>query len=99
LKGAESGNAACATNLGQCYEHGIGVPQDHKAALNWTRKGAELGDPVAVRNLQAYDPPTNAESATVARGGRGETAGLHRVGYDVDRCLVCNAKRSAAAQR
>ena len=37
--------------LGDMYDNGWGVPQDHAKAANWYRKAAEQGDAKAQHNL------------------------------------------------
>ncbi len=44
---AMSGNPRAASDLGQCYAVGRGVPQDYSEAAKWFRKAAEQGLPVA----------------------------------------------------
>jgi TPR repeat protein len=52
-KGAEQGHMAAQDNLGQCYEFGEGVEQDHKQAVSWYEKGAAQGYPYAQYDLGA----------------------------------------------
>ena len=48
---AEQGDAKAQNNLGVCYEHGNGVPQDLGEAVKWYRKAAEQNDATAQNNL------------------------------------------------
>ena len=48
---AEQGNAIAQLNLGDMYLEGLGVPQDNKEAVKWTRLSAEQGDAEAQYNL------------------------------------------------
>lgn len=43
LKKAEHGDANAQYNLGFMYLIGLGVPQDHEQALDWSTKAAEQG--------------------------------------------------------
>lgn len=47
---ADKGDAKAQALLGEIYDNGKGVPQDHKEAALWLRKAAEQGD----MNAQAY---------------------------------------------
>lgn len=40
--------------LAHMYEKGEGTPRDMDASLMWSRRGAELGDPIARHNLAVY---------------------------------------------
>ncbi|MFI3290401.1 MAG: tetratricopeptide repeat protein [Opitutales bacterium] len=54
-KSASLGNAYSMSNLGMCYEKGVGVKQDHKKAFNLYLKAAKLGNNAAQFNLaKAY---------------------------------------------
>ncbi|KXB91570.1 tetratricopeptide repeat protein [Megasphaera hutchinsoni] len=44
---AEQGDAAAQYQLGVCYEHGKGVTQDYKKAVEWYQKAAEQGHTAA----------------------------------------------------
>ena len=48
---AEQGDASAQYNLGLTYDNGIGVPQDHAEAAEWTRRAAEQGHAGAQANL------------------------------------------------
>ena len=48
---AEQGDASAQYNLGLTYDNGIGVPQDHAEAAEWTRRAAEQGHAMAQYNL------------------------------------------------
>lgn len=52
LKSAEQGNYDAFFNLGECYENGEGVQQNHQEAVKWYRKAAELGDKEAIKALK-----------------------------------------------
>jgi TPR repeat protein len=45
------GDPSAASDLGDPYRTGDGVPQDLAAALLWYQRGAEMGDPGAQNNL------------------------------------------------
>jgi TPR repeat protein len=49
---AERGNSDAQSVLGDIYDQGQGVPQDHTAAVSWWRKAARQGDRLARRNLE-----------------------------------------------
>lgn len=40
---ANEGDAVAQFNLGQMYDNGTGVPQDHTEAARWSRKAADQG--------------------------------------------------------
>ena len=42
------------TNLGYCFENGLGVTRDFNEALRWYRKAADLNEPMAMNNLGAW---------------------------------------------
>jgi TPR repeat protein len=48
---AESGDAAAQLNLGNMYERGLHVAQDHTIAVEWYRKAANQGHTRAMMNL------------------------------------------------
>ncbi len=48
---AEQGDGTAQSVLGQMYEQGKGVPQDHAEAVRWWRKAAEQGHVTAQLNL------------------------------------------------
>ena len=50
LKAVKNGNGEAANHLGRLYLNGEGVTKDYSAALDWYRKGMELGDPYAKEN-------------------------------------------------
>ena len=50
-KAAAQGNALAETNLGDAYNQGLGVAQDHAKALYWYRKAAAQGDAEADDSL------------------------------------------------
>jgi len=50
-KAADQGVAEVQFLLGECYEHGDGVPQDYAEAVKWYRKAADQGDADAQYNL------------------------------------------------
>ena len=53
---AKQGNALAQTLLGAMYEHGLGVPQDHKEAVRLYGKAAEQGFAPGQTNFGAmYD--------------------------------------------
>ena len=67
-KAAEQGHALAQNDLGYCYQHGEGVPQDKVEAANWYRKAADQGNTRAQCNLGwCYDHgegvPQNKEEA------------------------------------
>ena len=53
-KAADQGNVEAQYNLGVCYDHGYGVPQDTAQAVSWYRKAAEQGDAGAQCALGLY---------------------------------------------
>ncbi len=50
-KAADAGHAEAQYYLGECYEKGLGVSQDHTEAVAWYRKAAEQGNVPAQCNL------------------------------------------------
>ena len=42
---AEQGHVGAQLNLGIMYDHGLGVPQDHAAAVAWYRKAPNRARP------------------------------------------------------
>ncbi|EKV31818.1 hypothetical protein C882_3569 [Caenispirillum salinarum AK4] len=48
---AAKGNTTAMVNLANLFEQGQGAPADRAAALEWTRKAAEAGDPRAMVSL------------------------------------------------
>ena len=40
---AEQGHASAQFNLGELYREGLGVPQDDKTWVKWTRLAAQQG--------------------------------------------------------
>ena len=42
--------------LGDCYQHGVGVPKDQQEALRWYRKAAERGHTQAKKLLAQLAP-------------------------------------------
>ncbi len=48
---AEAGDLAAQNNLGELYESGKGMPQDHVEAFSWYARAAEAGFPPAQLNL------------------------------------------------
>jgi TPR repeat protein len=46
-KAADQGDAPAQRGLGNLYDDGHGVPQDHTQAAVWWRKAAEQGDAIA----------------------------------------------------
>ena len=50
-KAAEKGFAPAQSNLGLCYDKGIGVQKDDAEAAKWYLKAAEKGDLAAQNNL------------------------------------------------
>jgi TPR repeat protein len=48
---AEIGYAGAQNNLADFYEHGEGVPKNHKAAIYWYTRAAERGEPTAYLSL------------------------------------------------
>ena len=51
MAAAEKGDAMELTNLGACYEDGIGVEKNAKKAVEYYQQAAEKGYPVALFNL------------------------------------------------
>ena len=43
-KGAQNGASTSCWNLGDCYEHGLGVEQNYEEAMKWYVKAKELGN-------------------------------------------------------
>ena len=50
-KSAEEGDASAQFRLGQLYDEGTGVPQDHRRAMEWFEKAAKQGHVGAQVNL------------------------------------------------
>jgi TPR repeat protein len=50
-RGAEAGSARGMMLVADCYEFGIGVPKDPKAAAQWYKKSAERGNTFAMVGL------------------------------------------------
>lgn len=48
---AEKGDSAAQSNIGVCYQKGLGVAKDEAQAVVWYRKAAEQGQAVAQSNL------------------------------------------------
>jgi len=48
---AENGDASAQNNLGVMYHTGLGITQDDKESVKWTRKAAEQGHAKAQYNL------------------------------------------------
>jgi hypothetical protein len=48
---AEQGDVAAATNVGEIFERGLGVPPDYAAAAQWYRRAAEKGGSRAAIDL------------------------------------------------
>jgi len=48
---ASLGFAGAQNNLGDCYEHGVGVSQSDLAAMFWYTRAAERGEPTAFLSL------------------------------------------------
>lgn len=48
---AAKGNTTAMVNLANLFEQGQGTPADRAAALEWTRKAADAGDPRAMVSL------------------------------------------------
>lgn len=44
LKAAEQGNATAMFNVGNCYAHGYGIPQDDEQAAEWYQKAVRHGN-------------------------------------------------------
>jgi TPR repeat protein len=44
-------NAKAMVLLGECYEEGVGVPQDYAEAMRWYRKAADAGNSSAMNNI------------------------------------------------
>ena len=53
-KAAKQGDAYAQTNLGVCYEEGMGVEIDQKKAVEWFTKAAEQGNADAEIYLDKY---------------------------------------------
>lgn len=51
---ADNGHPEAISNIGYCYEQGLGVDCDETMALNWYTRGAEDGDPTATYNVGLY---------------------------------------------
>lgn len=49
---AAQGEASAQAAMGEAYLRGNGVPMDLDLAEAWSRKGAEQGNPVAIKNLE-----------------------------------------------
>lgn len=54
MSAAEDGHADAAGGVGYCYMTGTGVRKDPGKAVEWFRKGAELGSAKAMLNLARY---------------------------------------------
>ena len=53
LNAAEQRNASADVSIGYLYIQGLGVTQDNVKAMQWFRKGADLGDPKGQFNVGA----------------------------------------------
>lgn len=53
-KAAAQGNSVALFHLGQCADHGRGLPKDVKSALDFFRQSAELGNVGAMRRLGGF---------------------------------------------
>ncbi|KAK3912079.1 DAP3-binding cell death enhancer 1 [Frankliniella fusca] len=47
-------HAVAAYNLGQCYELGLGTPQNLRKAAKWYKIGSDRGHPTAMYNLAVF---------------------------------------------
>lgn len=54
MSAAKDGHADAASGVGYCYMTGTGVQKDPDKAVEWFRKGAELGSAKAQLNLARY---------------------------------------------
>jgi TPR repeat protein len=50
------GNAGRRTNLGFAYDRGDGVPRDRGHAVEFLRKGCDMGFPAACKHLEQRIP-------------------------------------------
>jgi TPR repeat protein len=51
-KAAQTGYELACTDLGKMYGSGSGCEEDVKAAVNWIRRGAEMGNIEAMRLME-----------------------------------------------
>jgi uncharacterized protein len=54
-KSADAGCTEAMKNIGNLYEYGQGVSQDHQQAMIWYRKAADAGDEDAKKRLAELD--------------------------------------------
>lgn len=84
---AEAGDLAAQNNLGELYESGKGMPQDHVEAFSWYARAAEAGFPPAQLNLaRLYAAGSGVAQNTVAAREWAERA--QRQGQDRARELL-----------
>lgn len=50
LESAKNGHIPAYNKIGICYKEGIGVSENMDKAIEWIKKGAEAGDPLAQKN-------------------------------------------------
>lgn len=50
----DNGYTEAMSNIGQCYDQGLGVDCDEVKALEWFNRAAENGDKVAIHNIGIY---------------------------------------------
>lgn len=91
---AEAGWTGAMTWMGQLDDNGLGAPADPRAAAEWDRRAAELGDPVAKFNYglalmrgHGVAPDTKAGRALVdaaAADGLEAAQRLRDAEYDLD---------------
>lgn len=83
---AEQGVGQAQAIIGQAYLAGRGMPQDVLAALNWSLRAAERGEPLAYRNLceifgtQASGLPSRSLGATWCKLAASSDTDLASVG-------------------
>lgn len=61
--GASKGNGLCMWWLGRCHEKGIWTPKDEQKAIEWYRKGADVGNARSCIALAVHLEPTDKPKA------------------------------------
>ena len=55
-QGGGTGNATAMFNVGNCYAHGYGIPQDDEQAAEWYQKASGTGNKKAASALRHLAP-------------------------------------------
>ena len=58
-KGAANGNVSSMSNVGWCYENGLGVTKDYAEALKWYRKAEARGYKEAAEHIKRVEKLLN----------------------------------------